>query len=80
MPTRKTGWTVENELEAQGLFTSIQALGFIITLTSLHSFVVPEPDAPGHILLKGGIRAKVWMIFFATKSLFVWCAPLPVHG
>ena len=49
---------IVHELEAQGLFTSIQALGFIITLTSLHSFVVPEPDAPGHILPRKVIPAR----------------------
>jgi len=81
MPTAGADMLPAEEERLQARFEAMQAAGFGITLTVMHSYTVPEPPAEQHILTKGqGTEAKpefaaaasFWLIAFTVKSLNVW--------
>ena len=74
MPNRdhRPGMTEEEELVLQEKFGSMQIMGFVLTLTVMHSFTVQEPSHDKHVLRRGGARASLWLICFVLKSISVW--------
>ena len=74
LPNRENhpGMTVEEEQLLQEKFGSMQVMGFVLTLTVMHSFTVQEPSDDKHVLRRGGARASLWLICFVLKSLSVW--------
>ena len=71
-PEQPPGTSADEELAAERRFASVQVMGFVITLTIMHSFVITEPEPEYHVLNRGGTKSKIWLLLFITKSLAVW--------
>jgi len=71
-PEQPPGTSEEEELAAEEKFAAVQIMGFVITLTIMHSFVITEPEPEYHVLNRGGVKSKLWLLLFITKALAVW--------
>jgi len=72
VPEPPEGSSEEAEDAAVARFARTQILGFIITLTIMHSFVIIEPEPEYHVLNRGGAKSLMWIMLFITKALSVW--------
>merc|ERR1711935_904371 len=67
------GSAVSTEAELQSKFSLAQVLGFLLSLTAMHSFTIQEPEPDIHIMHKAGsTKGALWMLFFLLKSVSVW--------
>ena len=71
-PEPPPGTPESEELATETRFALTQIMGFVITLTIMHSFVIIEPEPEYHVLNRGGPKALLWLLLFVTKSLAVW--------
>ena len=62
----------EQEEILQERFGALQVMGFVLTLSVMHSYTVPEPEPDRHVMAQGGAKAMLWMVLFLFKSLSVW--------
>ena len=71
-PEPPPGSSHEDEILAEEKFATLQMVGFVITLTIMHSFVTSEPEAENHVLNRGGLAGQLWLILFLAKAVAVW--------
>jgi len=71
-PEPPPGSSHEDEILAEEKFATLQMVGFVITLTIMHSFVTSEPEAEHHVLNRGGPAGQLWLILFLAKAVAVW--------
>ena len=63
----------DSQAELQTKFSMAQVMGFLLSLTAMHSFTIQEPDKDHHVMSKGGsAKAALWMLLFMLKSISVW--------
>jgi len=71
-PTHHVG-DEDSQAELQFKFSMAQVMGFLLSLTAMHSFTIQEPDKDHHVMSKGGsAKAALWMLLFMLKSISVW--------
>ena len=62
-----------SQAELQFKFSMAQVMGFVLSLTAMHSFTIQEPGKDAHVMSKGGsAKAALWMLLFMLKSISVW--------
>ena len=72
------GSTHEEALLIASRFSLTQWLGFIITLTIMHSFIINEPIPEHHVLVRGGAKSSLWVILFLIKAANVWMVGIAI--
>ena len=68
-PEPPHGTSHEAEVLMEEKFAAMQMMGFILTLTIMHSFILAEPSPDEHVVNRGGAPAALWFILFLVKAL-----------
>jgi len=67
------GDDISSQSDLQRKFSCAQLLGFLLSLTAMHSFTIQEPEPDVHVMHKAGsAKGALWMILFLLKSISVW--------